>query len=76
VPRRGGAHPALSRLYPVGGVGNPDFQAEEKGSGNPFYQIFTLDLASGKFRRVSTGCSEGGVAAWRRLSRLQLAPFP
>jgi Tol biopolymer transport system component len=31
------------------------FQAEEKGSGNPFYQIFTLDLASGKFRRVSNG---------------------
>src|SRR5271156_1770659 len=31
------------------------FQAEEKGSGNPFYQIFTLDLATGKFRRVSNG---------------------
>ncbi|MFO0880245.1 MAG: biopolymer transporter Tol [Gemmataceae bacterium] len=31
------------------------FQAEEKGSGNPFYQIFTMDLASGKFRRVSPG---------------------
>jgi Tol biopolymer transport system component len=31
------------------------FQAEEKGSGNPFYQIFTQDLATGKFRRVSPG---------------------
>jgi TolB protein len=31
------------------------FQAEEKGSENPFYQIFTMDLASGKFNRVSTG---------------------
>jgi TolB protein len=31
------------------------FQAEEKGSGNPFYQIFTMDLATGKFRRVSPG---------------------
>jgi Tol biopolymer transport system component len=31
------------------------FQAEEKGSDNPFYQIFTLDLASKKFRRVSPG---------------------
>jgi TolB protein len=31
------------------------FQAEEKGKGNPFYQIFTLELATGKFRRVSPG---------------------
>lgn len=31
------------------------FQAEEKDGGNPFYQIFTLDLDSGKFRRVSPG---------------------
>jgi Tol biopolymer transport system component len=31
------------------------FQAEEKGTGNPFYQIFTLDLATGRTRRVSTG---------------------
>jgi TolB protein len=31
------------------------FQAEEKETGNPFYQIFTLDLASGRTRRVSTG---------------------
>ncbi len=31
------------------------FQAEEKDSGNPFYQIFVLDLASGKYRRISPG---------------------
>jgi TolB protein len=31
------------------------FQGEEKGSGNPFYQIFTMELATKKFRRVSTG---------------------
>jgi len=31
------------------------FQAEEKGTGNPFYQIFTMDLASGHTRRVSPG---------------------
>ncbi len=31
------------------------YQAEEKGTGNPFYQIFTQDLATGNFRRVSPG---------------------
>src|SRR5204862_3767671 len=31
------------------------FQAEEKGTGNPFYQIFIMDLEGGKYRRVSTG---------------------
>jgi TolB protein len=31
------------------------FQAEEKGTGNPFYQIFTQDLASGRANRVSPG---------------------
>ena len=31
------------------------FQAEEKGSGNPFYQIFTMDLATGRTRRISPG---------------------
>src|SRR5262245_11273070 len=31
------------------------FQAEEKGSENPFYQIFSMDLATGKFRRLSPG---------------------
>jgi Tol biopolymer transport system component len=31
------------------------FQAEEKESGNPFYQIFTMDLASGRTHRVSPG---------------------
>ncbi|HEY7312068.1 MAG TPA: biopolymer transporter Tol [Gemmataceae bacterium] len=31
------------------------FQAEEKDTGNPFYQIFTRDLATGRTRRVSPG---------------------
>src|SRR5262245_31964061 len=31
------------------------YQAEEKNSGNPFYQIFTQDLATGKSIRVSPG---------------------
>src|SRR6266853_493266 len=31
------------------------FQAEEKDTGNPFYQIFLMDLESGKTRRVSPG---------------------
>jgi tricorn protease-like protein len=31
------------------------FQAEEKATGNPFYQIFTMELATGRVRRVSPG---------------------
>jgi TolB protein len=31
------------------------FQAEEKDTGNPFYQIFVMDLATGKYRRISPG---------------------
>lgn len=31
------------------------FQAEEKNTGNPFYQIFVMDLDTGKVRRVSPG---------------------
>lgn len=31
------------------------FQAEEKDTGNPFYQIFVQDLDTGKVRRVSPG---------------------
>jgi TolB protein len=31
------------------------FQAEEKDTGNPFYQIFVMDLETGKVRRVSPG---------------------
>jgi len=29
--------------------------AEEKDTGNPFYQIFVMDLETGKYRRVSSG---------------------
>jgi Tol biopolymer transport system component len=31
------------------------FQAEEKDTGNPFYQIFLQDLKTGRFHRVSPG---------------------
>ena len=31
------------------------FQAEEKGTGNPFYQIYVMDLATKRFRRLSPG---------------------
>jgi TolB protein len=31
------------------------YQAEEKDTGNPFYQIFVQDLATGKHRRISPG---------------------
>lgn len=31
------------------------YQAEEKGTGNPFYQILTQDLATGRTHRVSPG---------------------
>ncbi len=41
------------------------FQAEEKGSGNPFYQIFSLELATGKFRRVSTGVGKTTCSFFR-----------
>ena len=41
------------------------YQAEEKGSGNPFYQIFTMDLSTGKFRRVSTGLGKTTCSYFR-----------
>jgi Tol biopolymer transport system component len=41
------------------------FQAEEKGSGNPFYQIFTQGLASGRFQRVSNGVGKTTCAFFR-----------
>lgn len=31
------------------------FQAEEKEGGNPFYQIFVMELETGKYRRISPG---------------------
>jgi TolB protein len=41
------------------------FQAEEKGTGNPFYQIFVLDLAGGSFRRVSPGVGKTTCSYFR-----------
>jgi Tol biopolymer transport system component len=52
----------LTKDYVRAGEGyfSPDgktiiFQAEEKEGGNPFYQIFTMDLESGRTHRVSPG---------------------
>lgn len=40
------------------------FQAEEKETGNPFYQIFTQDLKTGSFRRISPGNGRTTCAAF------------
>ncbi len=41
------------------------YQAEEKDTGNPFYQIFVQDLASGKFNRISPGVGRTTCAYFR-----------
>ena len=41
------------------------FQAEEKDTGNPFYQIFTMDLETGRARRVSTGVGKTTCSFFR-----------
>jgi Tol biopolymer transport system component len=41
------------------------FQAEEKDTGNPFYQIFVMDLATGKYRRVSPGIGKTTCSYFR-----------
>src|SRR5947208_16519451 len=41
------------------------FQAEEKGTGNPFYQIFVKELASGKGRRISAGIGKTTCSFFR-----------
>src|ERR1700682_1853650 len=41
------------------------YQAEEKDTGNPFYQIFTQDLESGKFHRVSSGVGKTTCSFFR-----------
>lgn len=41
------------------------FQAEEKGSGNPFYQIFTMDLGTGRTTRVSPGVGKTTCSFFR-----------
>jgi Tol biopolymer transport system component len=41
------------------------FQAEEKDTGNPFYQIFTMDLGTGKLTRVSPGIGKTTCAFFR-----------
>src|SRR5947199_4423294 len=41
------------------------FQAEEKDTGNPFYQIFVQDLATGRAARVSPGAGKTTCAYFR-----------
>src|SRR3954465_11275683 len=41
------------------------FQAEEKGTGNPFYQIFVMDLATKQYRRVSPGVGKTTCSYFR-----------
>src|SRR5947208_3078128 len=41
------------------------YQAEEKDTGNPFYQIFVQDLATGRYRRVSPGVGKTTCAYFR-----------
>src|SRR5947199_2260870 len=41
------------------------YQAEEKGTGNPFYQIFAQDLATGRHWRVSPGVGKTTCAYFR-----------
>jgi len=41
------------------------FQAEEKDTGNPFYQIFVMDLDKGSFRRVSPGVGKTTCSYFR-----------
>jgi Tol biopolymer transport system component len=63
---------AVTRDFARAGEGyfSPDgktiiFQAEEKDTGNPFYQIFVQDLATGKVRRVSPGVGRTTCAYFR-----------
>src|SRR5262245_66642906 len=41
------------------------FQAEEKGTGNPFYQIFVMDLATKRADRVSPGIGRTSCGYFR-----------
>jgi Tol biopolymer transport system component len=41
------------------------FQAEEKDTGNPFYQIFTMDLKTGRLHRVSPGVGKTTCSYFR-----------
>jgi TolB protein len=41
------------------------YQAEEKENGNPFFQIFVQDLATGRFQRISNGVGRTTCAYFR-----------
>jgi len=45
------------------------YQAEEKTTGNPFYQIFTQDLASSRVTRVSPGVGKTTCAFFHPTAR-------
>ena len=62
----------VTRDYARAGEGyfSPDgktiiFQAEEKDTGNPFYQIFTMSLNSGRAYRVSPGVGKTTCSFFR-----------
>jgi Tol biopolymer transport system component len=62
----------LTRSFVRAGEGyfSPDgkqiiFQAEEKDTGNPFYQIFTQNLETGKLQRVSPGVGKTTCSYFR-----------
>lgn len=62
----------LTRDFARAGEGyfSPDgktiiFQAEDKESGNPFYQIYTMDLATGRTVRVSPGIGKTTCSYFR-----------
>ena len=41
------------------------YQAEEKATGNPFYQIFVQELETGRFRKISPGIGKCTCAYFR-----------
>jgi Tol biopolymer transport system component len=62
----------LTRDFARAGEGyfSPDgktiiFQAEDPASGNPFYQIYTQDLATGRLHRVSPGVGKTTCSFFR-----------
>jgi len=52
------------------------FQAEERDTGNPFYQIFVMDLASRKYRRVSQEPAAPPAASFPRRQKDHLRQQP
>src|SRR5262245_55302348 len=60
----------VTTVFAGAGYFSPDgkkviYQAEEKGTGNPFYQIFVQDLGNGVFNRVSPGAGRTTCSYFR-----------